>query len=175
MAVAAEVTDEQNGSHQLHPVTDATTAALAEAGSAERPEKLLADAGYCSEENLATFDDDGPDAYVATRNMKNNPTRRTGRRGPLRKDATLVEQMDRKVPKKLGRALYRRRQSRTVGHAVQPDGRRGHLLIEGGTPDLTATQPLRGNRARHSPLAAAGRCMTATSARVLAKGSIAFP
>jgi len=42
--------------------------------------------------------------------MKHNPTRRTGRRGPLKKDATLVEQMDRKVSNKRGRALYRRRQ-----------------------------------------------------------------
>ena len=42
--------------------------------------------------------------------MKNNPAPRTVRRGPLRKDATSVEQMDRKVSKKAGRALYRRRQ-----------------------------------------------------------------
>ncbi|MDA8040229.1 MAG: transposase [Actinomycetota bacterium] len=42
--------------------------------------------------------------------MKNNPAPRTVRRGPLRKDATIVEQMDRKVSKKAGRALYRRRQ-----------------------------------------------------------------
>ncbi|MDA8038795.1 MAG: transposase [Actinomycetota bacterium] len=66
--------------------------------------------GYNSEENFAALDEEHPDAYVATRNMKNNPAPRTGRRGPLRKDATLVEQMDRKVSKKAGRALYRRRQ-----------------------------------------------------------------
>ncbi len=57
--VSAEVTTEQNDSHQLHPMIDATAASLAEAGIAERPE-----------------------------------------RGPLRKDATLVEQMDRKVSNK---------------------------------------------------------------------------
>jgi len=103
--VAAEVTDEQNDSHQLHPMIDATTAALGRAGIAERPEKLLADAGYASEENFAALDEEDSDAYVATRNMKNNRAPRTGRRGPLRKDATLVEQMDRKVSKKAGRAL----------------------------------------------------------------------
>jgi hypothetical protein len=43
--------------------------------------------------------------------MKKNPTRRTGRRGPLKKDATLVDNMDRKVSNKNGRALYRRRQA----------------------------------------------------------------
>jgi hypothetical protein len=42
--------------------------------------------------------------------MRNNPTPRTGRRGPLRRDATLVEKMDRKVSVKKGRTIYRRRQ-----------------------------------------------------------------
>lgn len=108
--VAAEVTDEQNDHHQLHPMIDATAASLADAGIEDRPDKLLADAGYASEANFAALDDDDPDAYVATRNMKNSPTPRTGRRGPLRRDASLVERMDRKVSRKAGRALYRRRQ-----------------------------------------------------------------
>ncbi|MCL4368852.1 MAG: transposase [Actinobacteria bacterium] len=108
--VAAEVTDERNDSHQLHPMIEATAASLAEAGIEERPERLLADAGYASEENFAALDAEDPDAFVATRNMKNNPKPRTGRRGPLRTDASLVERMDRKVSRKAGRALYRRRQ-----------------------------------------------------------------
>jgi len=90
---------------------DATQWSLAKAGIAERLGELLADAGYASEENFATLDPDDPDAYVATANMKHNPTRRTGRRSPLKKDATLVEQMDRKVSNKRGRALYKRRQA----------------------------------------------------------------
>ena len=108
--VAASVTDEQNDMGQLHPMIEATKTSLAEAGIAERPEKLLADAGYCSEENLAALDDEDPDVYVATRNMKKNQTPRTGRRGRLRKDATFVEKMDRKVTNQAGRALYRKRQ-----------------------------------------------------------------
>ncbi len=71
---------------------------------------MLADAGYASEENFAALDADDPDCYVATRNMKKNPTPRTGRRGPLKKDATLTDRMDRKVSAKKGNALYRRRQ-----------------------------------------------------------------
>ncbi len=109
--VAAEVTDECNDSAQLHPMIAATNASLAAAGITERPEKLLADAGYASEANFAQLDDTDPDAYVATRNMRNNPTPRTGKRGPLRADATLVDKMDRKVSRKAGRALYRRRQA----------------------------------------------------------------
>lgn len=108
--VSAEVTDEHNDLTQLHPMIEATSASLAEAGIDAGPEKLLADAGYASEENFAALDEHDPDCYVATRNMKNNPTPRTGRRGPLKKDATLVDRMDRKVSVKNGNDLYRRRQ-----------------------------------------------------------------
>jgi len=114
--VAAEVTDEQNDLGQLHPMIEATKTSLAEAGIDERPNELLADAGYCSEENLAAIDDDDdPDAYIATRNMKKNQNPRTGRRGPLKHNATLVEKIDRKVSDKAGRALYRKRQ-----HLIEP-------------------------------------------------------
>jgi hypothetical protein len=89
---------------------EAIKTSLAEAGIEERPGTLLADAGYCSKENLAALDDYDPDVYVATRNMKKNPTPATDRRGRLRKNATLVEQTDRKVSNKAGRALYRKRQ-----------------------------------------------------------------
>jgi hypothetical protein len=70
VVVGAEVTDEQNDAAQLHPMIEETNKSLAEADISERPGKLLADAGYCSEENLATFDDDAPDPYIATRNTK---------------------------------------------------------------------------------------------------------
>lgn len=113
--LGAEVTDEQNDLGQLHPMIDAMQASLHDAGIEDRPEKLLADAGYCSEENLASIDEDDPDTYIATRNMKKNQTPRTGRRGRLKKDATLVEKMDRKVSNKAGRALYKKRQ-----HLIEP-------------------------------------------------------
>lgn len=113
--VAAEVTCEHNDAHQLRPMIDATSTSLAAAGIVERPGVLLADAGYANEESLAGLGDDDPDCYVATRNMRNNPTPRTGRRGPLRADATAVDRMDRKVSNKAGRELYRRRQ-----HIVEP-------------------------------------------------------
>jgi transposase len=110
VVLAAQVTEEQNDKGQLHPMIEATDASLEDAGIAERPEKLLADAGYASEENFAALDGEDPDCYVATRNMKNNPTPRTGRCGPLKADATLVGTMDRKVSTKKGRALYKHRQ-----------------------------------------------------------------
>jgi transposase len=111
VVISAEVTDEHNDSGQLHPMIAATNVALAGAGIDQRPEKLLADAGYASEGNFAALGADDPDCYVATRNMKKNPTPRTGRRGPVKKDATLVDRMDRKVSTSKGNALYRRRQA----------------------------------------------------------------
>lgn len=126
--MAAEVTDEHNDVGQLHPMIKATNDSLAEAGIDQDPKNLLADAGYASEENFAALDEDDPDCYVATRNMKKNPRPRTGRRGPLKKDATLVDRMDRKVSNKKGNALYRRRQAiiePVFGQIKQARGIRG--------------------------------------------------
>jgi hypothetical protein len=145
--VAAEVTHEQNDMAQLHQMIEATKTSVAEAGIDDRPDKLLADAGYCSEENLAAIDDSDPDTYVATRNMKKNQTPRTGWRGPLKKNATLVEKMDRKVSTKSDRALSRERQ-----HLVEPvfgqikDGRhiRGLHAKQQGARRLRVEAHLRG-------------------------------
>ena len=62
-------------SRLTRPRSKPPSKSLAEAGIEERPEELLADAGYANEENLAALDDDDPDCYVATRNIKNNPHR----------------------------------------------------------------------------------------------------
>lgn len=110
IVVAAEVTDEHNDHAQLHPMIAATNQSLADAGIDERPGQLLADAGYCSEDNLAALTDQDPDCFIATRNTRRNPQPRNGRRGPLPADATLVDKMDRKVSRKAGRAVYRKRQ-----------------------------------------------------------------
>jgi transposase len=110
VVVAAEVTDEQNDTAQLHPMIQALRDSLTAAGIDERPGQLLADAGYCSEENLAALTDDDPDCFIATRNLRKHPEPRNGRRGPLRANATLVDRMDRKVSTVAGRAIYQQRQ-----------------------------------------------------------------
>lgn len=115
VVVAAEVTDEHNDLGQLHPMIEATGRSLDAAGIAERPGKLLTGAGYASEDNLARLDADDPDCFIATRNMNKNPEPRSGRRGPLRADATLVDKMDRKVSTVSGKAIYKKRQ-----HIIEP-------------------------------------------------------
>lgn len=115
IVVAAEVTDEHNDHAQLHPMIAATNQSLADAGIHDRPGQLLADAGYCSEDNLAGLTGQDPECLIATRNTRRNPQPRNGRRGPLPADATLVDKMDRKVSNKAGRAAYRKRQ-----HIIEP-------------------------------------------------------
>jgi hypothetical protein len=154
--LAAEVTDECNDFGQLHPMIEATETSLAEAGIDQRPEKLAADAGYASEENFAALDAEDPDCYIATRNMNNNPTPRTGRRGPLRADATLVDKMDRKVSVNKGRAIYRRRQQiiepvfghqgtprYPVVHATRQGSRRLRMEIDHCHPQPLEALPAR--------------------------------
>jgi transposase len=115
MVVAAEVTDEHNDHAQLHPMIAATNQSLADAGIDDRAGQLLADAGYCSEDNLAGLTGQDPDCLIATRNTRRNPQPRNGRRGRLPADVTPVEKMDRKVSNKAGRAVYRKRQ-----HIIEP-------------------------------------------------------
>jgi transposase len=59
--VAHDVTQSGNDCAQLLPMTDAV-----EANLGRRPEQVSADAGYCSEENLAGLEARNIDAYVAT-------------------------------------------------------------------------------------------------------------
>jgi len=115
IVVAAEVTDEHNDHAQLHPMIAATNQSLADAGIDDDVERLLADAGYCGEDNLAALTEQDPDCFIATRNTRRNPQPRCGRRGPLPADATLVDKMDRKVSTKTGRAVYQKRQ-----HIIEP-------------------------------------------------------
>ncbi|MGH7745991.1 MAG: transposase [Candidatus Dormibacteria bacterium] len=115
VVIAAEVTDCHNDQGQLHPMIKATKAALEDAAIDERPRRLLADAGYCSESNLSKLERNDPECYIATRNTYKNPDPRAGRRGLKAANATLVSEMDNKVSTEPGRQLYRARK-----HMVEP-------------------------------------------------------
>lgn len=71
--VAAEVTAEQNDSAQL-----VATVEQIEANTGERPAQVSADAGYCSEDNLAALEERKIDAYVATGRQKHGTASATG-------------------------------------------------------------------------------------------------
>ncbi len=63
--VRQAVTNEQNDGHQLVPMLEQIDTNLG-----QLPAQLSADAGYCSEENLAALEDRGIDPYIATGRQK---------------------------------------------------------------------------------------------------------
>jgi transposase len=80
--VSQDVMATQNDGGELESMVDQI-----EANVGERPEQLSADAGYCSEENLAALDERKIDAYVATGRQKHGTASATDheekRQGPL--------------------------------------------------------------------------------------------
>ena len=82
-----------------------------ETNTGRRPRKVLADAGYASDDNLAHFDARGIDAYVATRRDRHGAQAPTAPRGRIPAGLSRRERMARKLTTKKGRAEYRRRKA----------------------------------------------------------------
>ena len=82
-----------------------------EANTGRRPRKLLADAGYASDDNLAHLEARGIDAYVATGRGKHGVPAPAAPRGRIPAGLTRRERMARKLTTKRGRAEYRRRKA----------------------------------------------------------------
>src|SRR5216117_1006542 len=106
LIVGQAVTQETNDKHQLMPMI--TTI---EQQSGDAPNQLLADAGYCSDENLAAIADTDIDAYISTRKQKHGERPGPCPRGPLPKTATRVDRMSRKLHRKAGAAIYAARKA----------------------------------------------------------------
>jgi len=106
LIVGQTVTEASNDKRQLQPMVE-----LIEQQSGQRPEAILADNGYCSEENLeflASVNKPGRaiEAFVATGKQKHGEHRLPAKRGPLPKNATAVDRMKRKLQTKVGKAIY---------------------------------------------------------------------
>lgn len=129
LIVGQAVTQDTNDKKQLLPMI--TTIA---AQSGDTPTQLLADAGYCSDANLAAVADMPIDAYISTRKQKHGE--RPGRpgpcpRGPLPPMATRVDRMSRKLHTKAGAAVYAARKAivePVIGQIKQARGFRQFLL-----------------------------------------------
>jgi hypothetical protein len=99
--------------------------------SGDTPTEVLADAGYCSDENLAAIADTGIDAYISTRKQQHGERPGPCPRGPLPSTATGVERMARKLLTKAGAAIYARRKAMAepvIGQIKQARGFRAFLL-----------------------------------------------
>jgi transposase len=106
LIVGQTVTEASNDKRQLQPMVE-----LIEQQSGQRPEAILADNGYCSEENLEFLasvnkPERAIEGFVATGKQKHGEHRLPAKRGPLPKDATAVDRMKRKLQTKVGKATY---------------------------------------------------------------------
>jgi len=112
---------------------DAATASLADAGIEAVPNMFLADAGYCSQDNLEQISDTKVNALIATGRIRRNERVPDTPRGPIPKDATRRERMARRLRTKTGRADYARRKAIVEPAFGQMKVRQhaGHLRLRG--------------------------------------------
>jgi hypothetical protein len=131
LIVGQGLTQAANDKQQLQPMVEAITQQ-----AQQRPAAILADSGYCSEENLQYLEsDDAPkdkiDGYVATGKNKHGQHRQACPRGPIPKGATRTARMKRKLQTKAGKAVYAARKAivePVFGQIKQARGFRQFLL-----------------------------------------------
>src|ERR1035438_4737172 len=131
LIVGQSVTEATNDKKQLIPMVE-----LVEQQSGQRPEAILADNGYCSEQNLEHLESaDEPErkieGFIATGKQKHGEHRLPAKRGPLPKGATRVDRMKRKLKTKVGKAVYAARKcvvEPVFGQIKQARGFRQFLL-----------------------------------------------
>jgi transposase len=111
VVLVAEITQCAGDVGQLFDMVEAAQTNLADAGIDDSPDVVLADAGYCSEDNLQTAADTQINVLVATGRLKHNERVADVPRGPIPKDATARERMARRLRTKKGRADYARRKA----------------------------------------------------------------
>ena len=98
-------------SPELPGALDDLTEALAAAGIKGKPKRLLADAGYFSEDNVAAVTEAGLDPLIATGRQKHGQKAPAAPRGRIPKGLTPKALMARKLSTKKGRAAYARRKA----------------------------------------------------------------
>jgi len=125
LVVGQTVTQATNDKQQMVPLIEAV-----QGQSGQRPEEVLTDSGYCSEENLKYLAKRRIEGFVATEKQKHGERREPCKRGPLPKDASRVERMN-KLKTKVGAAVYARRKcvvEPVFGQIKQGRGFRQFLL-----------------------------------------------
>ena len=111
VVLATEVTNQAGDVEALVPMVAAIGPALKAAGIEGGPDLVLADAGYCSEANLAWIDETAHNVLVATGRIKTSEAVAAYPRGRIPANATKRERMARRLRTKAGRADYARRKA----------------------------------------------------------------
>ena len=104
--VAADVTNEPNDKKQLKPMVKQTKKNI---GRGRRIDKLSADSGYFSEDNVRWIEKQRIDGYIATGRLKHNEQVVSCPRGRPPDGLTVKERMARKLRTKKGRETYAQR------------------------------------------------------------------
>jgi transposase len=126
LIVGQAVTQAANDKQQVEPLVEAI-----EEQSGQKPQEVLADSGYCSDGNLEYLAEKKIEGFVATEKQKHGDRNEPCKRGPLPKDASRVERMERKLKTKVGAAVYARRKcivEPVFGQIKQARGFRQFLL-----------------------------------------------
>jgi hypothetical protein len=111
--VSADVTDQANDSRQVEPMVNQTMENLDAIGVEDKVSAFTADAGYFSEENVATLEQNDriDEAYIATGRLKHHEKVADAPVGRIPQHLTVKEKMARKLRTKKGRAEYARRKA----------------------------------------------------------------
>jgi transposase len=126
LIVGQRVTQAANDKQQMVPLVEAI-----ERQSGQKPEGVLADNGYCSDENLKYLARKRMEGFVATGKQKHSQRREPCQPGPLPREASRVERMERKLETKVGAAVYATRKfivEPVFGQIKQARGFRRFLL-----------------------------------------------
>jgi len=126
LIVGQTVTQAANDKQQVVPLVEAI-----EEQSGQKPEEVLVDSGYCSDGNLEYLEEKEIEGFVATEKQKHGKRSEPCKRGPLPKDASRLERMERKLKTKVGAAVYARRKcivEPVFGQIKQGRGFRQFLL-----------------------------------------------
>jgi len=126
LIVGQTVTQAANDKQQMVPLIEAI-----QEQSGQKPEEVLADSGYCSEENLKYLAKRRMEGFIATEKQKHGERNEPCKRGPLPKGASRVERMKRKLQTKVGAAVYASRKyivEPVFGQIKQARGFRQFLL-----------------------------------------------
>ena len=112
LIIAAELCNESNDQKQLEPMIKAMKQTLQAAGIEETNEILLADAGYCSETNLALESNNKLELLIATKQdakQRKELGRKEHEATSFELPKTLKEKMRRKLQTQRGGDLYKKR------------------------------------------------------------------
>jgi len=126
LIVGQRVTQAANDKQQLVPLLETI-----EQQSGQKPQGVVVDSGYCSEENLQYLDQRRIEGFVATEKQKHAPRNESCKPGPLPIGASRVERMERKLQTKVGAAVYATRKcivEPAFGQIKQARGFRQFLL-----------------------------------------------